>query len=171
MTDAVDWQTPQTDSFRSRGLDRRDEMGLDQQARFWSTPSSHDGRRPGSDEKSTQERNLKRECEQWPTPRNRDWKTETEATMHREEHKIPLTGIACRFSPQDPETGPNGNGFSPASPDSPRRRLNPDFVAWLQGMPHQWADITASISCERMATWRSRFKSRLRFLLSGKGSG
>jgi hypothetical protein len=30
-----DWQTPGTDSFRCRGGDRKDEMGLDQQARNW----------------------------------------------------------------------------------------------------------------------------------------
>jgi hypothetical protein len=29
----------------------------------WSTPNAHDGRRPGSDEGSTQGRNLKREAE------------------------------------------------------------------------------------------------------------
>lgn len=37
---AQDWQTPGADSFRSRGGDRKDEMGLDQQARAmnWPTP-------------------------------------------------------------------------------------------------------------------------------------
>jgi len=30
---ALAWQTPATDSFRSRGGERKDEMGLDQQAR------------------------------------------------------------------------------------------------------------------------------------------
>lgn len=35
---AEHWQTPAADSFRSRGGDRKDEMGLDQQARFF--PSS-----------------------------------------------------------------------------------------------------------------------------------
>jgi hypothetical protein len=39
---AEHWQTPATDSFRSRGGDRRDEMGLDQEARNWSTPTTHD---------------------------------------------------------------------------------------------------------------------------------
>lgn len=35
------WQTPATDSFRSRGGERKDEMGLDQQARtHWATPRS-----------------------------------------------------------------------------------------------------------------------------------
>ena len=33
-----DWQTPASDSFRSRGGDRVDEQGLDQQARLWGTP-------------------------------------------------------------------------------------------------------------------------------------
>lgn len=36
-TDAVIWQTPGTDSFRSRGGDRKDEMGLDQMARCHSS--------------------------------------------------------------------------------------------------------------------------------------
>lgn len=31
------WQTPGTDSFRSRGGDRKDEMGLDQEARNWES--------------------------------------------------------------------------------------------------------------------------------------
>lgn len=32
------WQTPASDSFRSRGGDRKDEMGMDQEARHWKTP-------------------------------------------------------------------------------------------------------------------------------------
>jgi DNA (cytosine-5)-methyltransferase 1 len=39
------WQTPATDSFRSRGGDRKDEMGLDQQARHWPTPQTADDQR------------------------------------------------------------------------------------------------------------------------------
>ena len=42
---AEHWQTPQTDSFRSRGGDRVEEQGLDQQARdFWTTPQAHDAK-------------------------------------------------------------------------------------------------------------------------------
>ncbi len=43
------WQTPSVDSFRSRGGDRKSEMGLDQQARFWPTPDAqviNDGEEP-----------------------------------------------------------------------------------------------------------------------------
>src|SRR4029434_7062682 len=36
------WQTPATDSFRSRGGDRKDEMGLDQQARMFDPGSAID---------------------------------------------------------------------------------------------------------------------------------
>lgn len=35
---AAQWQTPATDSFRSRGGDRKDEQGLDQQARSFLPP-------------------------------------------------------------------------------------------------------------------------------------
>jgi hypothetical protein len=38
------WQIPAADSFRSRLGDRVDEMGLDQQARFWPSPQSRDFR-------------------------------------------------------------------------------------------------------------------------------
>ena len=42
----TNWQTPGTDSFRSRGGDRKDEMGLDQQARRWDFPSFPDQQIP-----------------------------------------------------------------------------------------------------------------------------
>lgn len=42
------WQTPATDSFRSRGGDRQDEQGLDQQARMFPTPGARDYRTPNA---------------------------------------------------------------------------------------------------------------------------
>lgn len=45
------WQTPSTDSFRSRGGDRKDEAGLDRQARF-----SHRDQQTGTDGASTSQR-------------------------------------------------------------------------------------------------------------------
>ena len=41
---------------------------LTQAAAMWPTATAHDGRRPGSEEGSTQGANLKREAEQWQTP-------------------------------------------------------------------------------------------------------
>lgn len=44
-----EWQTPGADSFRSRGGDRKDEMGLDQQARkLWPTATAGDAAGGGS---------------------------------------------------------------------------------------------------------------------------
>ena len=49
------WQTPAVDSFRSRGGDRKDEMGLDQQARIaWVTPASRDWKGANSEIHVTQ---------------------------------------------------------------------------------------------------------------------
>lgn len=69
------WQTPATDSFRSRGGDRKDEMGLDQQARMlWATPHlprEHDSEHSASTylDRQTQK--------QFPTPAARDWRSES----------------------------------------------------------------------------------------------
>lgn len=47
-------------------------MQLSNQVENWSTPSAHDGRRPGADLCSTQGRNLNREASTWSTPRASD---------------------------------------------------------------------------------------------------
>lgn len=76
--DAQAWQTPGTDSFRSRGGDRKDEMGLDQQARFWPTPVANDdnktpeahmamkARMPGGPRNTITSLNVL--IQAWPTP-------------------------------------------------------------------------------------------------------
>lgn len=68
------WQTPGTDSFRSRGGDRKDEMGLDQQVRAfsaWPTVTTNDAKR-GSDSNRPNRRNegepLSEASAKWATP-------------------------------------------------------------------------------------------------------
>lgn len=70
------WQTPATDSFRSRGGDRKNEMGLDQQARFWPTPMADDARATGGAKSREDGRQAmlhhaaKAHADKmWPTPR------------------------------------------------------------------------------------------------------
>ncbi len=61
------WQTPGVDSFRCRGGDRKDEMGLDQQAKYlagWATPAERDHRFPNL--KTFQERGGGKKGEQLP---------------------------------------------------------------------------------------------------------
>jgi hypothetical protein len=58
------------DSFRSRGGDRKDEMGLDQQARFWPSPrvkGDSDGARAASATRHKGD-DLHTSAGKWPTP-------------------------------------------------------------------------------------------------------
>ena len=73
------WQTPAVDSFRSRGGDRKDEMGLDQQARFWPTPNANPEapnnsttRENGREAQRLTDQCLGTRASAWPTPANRD---------------------------------------------------------------------------------------------------
>lgn len=68
-----EWQTPATDSFRSRGGDRVDEMGLDQEARRWATPRAEDGESAGNHPNASD--SLTGQTKFWKTPHgqgNRD---------------------------------------------------------------------------------------------------
>jgi len=105
------WQTPGTDSFRSRGGDRTDEMGLDQQARFFPTPASRDYRTPNAT--SYQERSQTAKGEQ-------------------------LQNFVAHSLPVPPaQTGPESSESAPTL----RRRLNPRFVEWLMGFPIGWTEL------------------------------
>jgi hypothetical protein len=108
---ANNWQTPAADSFRSRGGDRIDEMGLDQQARMFPTPSQRDYRTPNK--QSYQERSQSTKGEQ-------------------------LSNFVAH-SLQDQAT-PDGPKSSESSPGL-RRRLNPRFVEWLMGFPIGWTEL------------------------------
>lgn len=105
------WQTPATDSFRSRGGDRKDEMGLDQQARFFPTPAERDYRTPNK-----------------KTFRDRGGETKGEQLQNFVEHS-PLV-----------QTIPDGEPSSNSGQTS-RRRLNPRFVEWLMGFPPGWTEL------------------------------
>lgn len=65
---SVQWQTPATDSFRSRGGDRVNEMGLDQQARFWASPQARDYRSGETIEDYGNSRPLNEQVVLWGTP-------------------------------------------------------------------------------------------------------
>ena len=72
--EAENWQTPAADSFRSRGGDRKDEAGLDRQARLWPTPRSISGGAESGNRKQDLGRkgsgggDLQAEALNWPTP-------------------------------------------------------------------------------------------------------
>ncbi len=125
---ALDWQTPATDSFRSRGGERGDEMGLDQQARLWSTPKTPTG---GKDmhkaERGSGGDDLETQSQLWATPMSRDWKDGASNSS-----EVPTNAILSR---QVLRTSINGGESSQSIPRS-HQRLNPKFVSWLMGLPH-----------------------------------
>ena len=108
---AEHWQTPAADSFRSRGHDRKEEMGLDQQARFFPTPAARDHRTPNK--QSYQERS---------------GTTKGEQLQNFVAHSLPAPAMN------------DGQQSSEKDPTS-RRRLNPQFVEWLMGFPPGWTEL------------------------------
>lgn len=108
------WQTPATDSFRSRGGDRKGEQGLDQQARgFWPTPTHGDSKASGS-------RNTENSNAHFGVSLT-DMALGTQGT-----------GLSSLPAPEMPRLG---EPSSSTDQTLPRRSLNPIFVGWLMGWP------------------------------------
>lgn len=148
------WQTPAVDSFRSRGGDRKNEMGLDQQARAWPTPSavSYGTNQGGAAGRVGPVRpSLETLAKSWPTPSAHDGRrpgsdaTSTQgANLKRDAEQwatptsrdwkdgsepseaVPTNSLLGRQAPR----AMYGTAFPPSSGP---RRLNPLFVAWLMG--------------------------------------
>jgi DNA (cytosine-5)-methyltransferase 1 len=149
--DAQQWQTPATDSFRSRGGDRKDEMGLDQQARAtqWPTPSAS-VMNDGEDASSWEARKA--------------WLMATHQNGNGAKHILSgdwmLTDAAETFPAglPAPATQTGGAESSQPNPDSfrPTKKLNPRFVAWLMGFPLDWLDVGEDTLSAASATPSSR---------------
>lgn len=111
------WQTPATDSFRSRGGDRKNEQGLDQQSRFWATPVSS----------PQQNRTTKRQ----PSKQSGAAGFENLATQATESEQHSHQG----------ETTQRG-GARTSAPVV----LNPRFVEALMGLPEGMTDYSAPVT-------------------------
>lgn len=98
---------------------------LNEAAMMWSTPSSHDGRRPGNDDTSTQGRNLKREAEalNWPPPRvSMAGETYEHKKARSDKWDRPggadLKGVAQNWPTPTPTEAPNTNANQKNMPPS-----------------------------------------------------
>jgi hypothetical protein len=141
------WQNPATDSFRSRGGDRKDAMGLDQQARMFPTPASRDYRTPNL--KPGSERGMGTKGEQlqnfvehhtWPTPRvttGSSISSQTQLDRIRSGEESERGAGACKleisaelFPPSPPAPAiPDGPQSSESAPTSRRIWPTPDTTA------------------------------------------
>jgi len=144
-TSAVMWPTPQTDSFRSRGGDRKHEKGLDGMARDWPTPMANDGCKPSAGNRRTAD--LTHASRMWMTPTARDHKDGATTLAN-----TPVNGLLGR---QVLVTPMAGSGTSDV-----RRTLNPAFVEALMGWPTGWTGFAS------VATVWSPWLQRMRFGLS-----
>ena len=153
---------------------------------LWPTANAHDGRRPGSDDTSTQGMNLKRDAENWPTPSamdsglegghlnidgyqttltgaTRNWNTPTGrdwkdgSSISAREGRSLTNGLLSLQVLVTPIHGSESSQFGPTL----RRRLNPAFVEWLMNLPIGW---TAFEPVE-MESWLSKQRGLLRRLL------
>lgn len=137
LTDAtIDlWQTPATDSFRSRGGDRKDEQGLDQQARGWATPTSSDLSSPREQTKGG--RSLMTDAAgMWATP-TLPAPHDSEASVGRERKDRPgygteLVNQAHRWP-------------SPRAEDSESCGNHPEATDSLTGATKNWPTPNASM--------------------------
>lgn len=138
------WQTPATDSFRSRGLDRKDEMGLDQQARLWRTPSDPSKRGgPQRAEKRAEGGhtvNLEDQVESWPTPTARDYRSPNSQDSQERRNQGSTRGQQLmNFVEHNSQFSPPDLPIQDGQTSSPTRRtLNPLFVEMLLGLPIGW---------------------------------
>ena len=127
------WQTPAADSFRPCGGDRKDEMGLDQQARMqWPSPRATDGTKGGPNQHGSKgDLMLSSAVTQWPTPQAHDAHTGNPARVGRN----------------------NGGGNRNLNDEvvSGAGQLNPSWVSLLMGLPAEWTN--PDVPNDALALW------------------
>lgn len=140
------------------------QVGLENEARLWATPTNAMTTGAGVQGRQGGE-NLQTMAAQWATPSARGWKSgdASEATMER--NARPLNEQACRFSPPA-QTIHDGLTCWCGSPGcvlpAHKRKLNPLFTTILMGWPRWWL-IPAPMRFARqeMEQWLSRARRRL----------
>jgi DNA (cytosine-5)-methyltransferase 1 len=130
---AAFWQTPATDSFRSWGGDRKDEMGLDQQSRFWTTPRASDPQTGHHYSNAMTGKSLSMDVSSFPP-----------------DQPTTKPGANCWCSA--PGCGQRSH----------KRRLNPYFVEALMGLPLNWTSTTARTGSEPSGMPSARSREPLR---------
>lgn len=139
------WQTPGTDSFRSRGVERRDEMGLDQQARTWAPwagPMAMDGMKPSAGNRRLQDLGHQAGA-----------MVLHGTTSSRGGRGLPLLYRILRVTS--------------LARLKRVRRLNPAFAEWLLGWPVGWSASDA-LATGLTRLWRQRLSWSLRRVLAAE---
>jgi len=169
-----------------RHLDEGRQVHLAQVAKLgwatrnWPTPQardhkSHDAYVDGTnlERKKAQgwTEDLNTKAVNWPTPTTRDYKG-FDSPGKENTHQNPEMYLSIH---QDPTTTQDGSGSSLDGPNSPPptakkdtmcspkcRRLNQNFVCWLQGLPQGWVNSSAPLATGSFQSWQLRLIENLR---------
>jgi hypothetical protein len=134
---------------------------------LWATPMAADD---GNKATPQSKIGLIPQAVNWPTPSARDTKSGDASDETMDRNARPLNEVACRFSPQVPQTA---DGLTSSSKrHTSRRRLNPAFVCWLMGAPWWWTRAERiNFAAEEMESYRCRLLSHLLNLCGGSNHG
>ena len=168
MTPTLDGGTNTAEQVQAKGKtdNGKRQISLEGQTMHWPTPQARDVKSPDMEGSGNYDRkmengwtiDLNSAAANWPTPAARDWESGevSEETLNR--NARPLSEIASHFSLPAPPTSTHGG----KSPSTSTRRLNPDFVDWLMGLPPGWTDYgrleTASYLCKVRSLLRYYFR-------------
>ena len=124
------WQTPATDSFRSRGGDRKDEMGLDQEARYlagWPTARAEDSECCGNHPEAMDSlHGVTRVLSGWATPTSLSPSTEEYSGAGNSAGLVKIREQILGSPTPSSDQTPKANTAALGS-------LSSKFVAWLMG--------------------------------------
>jgi len=160
---ARSWPTPSTQDAENNGGPSqagRNSPPLNSLVANWPTPKAREGAHRDSPGSVGHSPDLHFTTEHWPTPRAsaQENRTTKNAPSHGNGHGMTLAGEASERSLLVPGTELDGHTCS-----SECRRLNPQFVNWLQGLPPGWTDCDASAT-EWFLWWQRTHSERLRFV-------
>ena len=170
------WHTPKahenaetSGTFVSRNADRGAHCfsGLGAQTMHWPTPQARDVKSPDMEGSGNYERkmengwtiDLNSAAANWPTPNACDGSKASQIS-HQGACLTRSAEVGFRFFLPVPPTSTHGG----KSPSGSTRRLNPDFVDWLMGLPPGWTDYAPL----ETASYLSRVRSLLRSYLGGR---
>lgn len=138
------------------------QVGLENQANWWSTPRATDGEKGGPNQSfGAGGMPLPAQTCQWPTPRvtNNGGHGNGERALDPTNCRLEDTAAGFQHSLQAQETQTDGDTSSPG-----RRSLNPLFVEWLMGWPPGWTLLAwTDFGCSAMefSHWKQRMRSAL----------
>lgn len=177
------WSTPKaiTGGANSKRENRPETGGVDlqEQVSTWNTPTVSDAHKSDDGPKSmarrqsgemlTSDQRLVNQAAAWATPSARDWNSGEASQETLDKNSLPLNEQALLFqsSPPAPKQSPGmicWCGTHGCGLPSHKRKLNPLFVEWLQGLPLNWTSKTGRTDSEVLETWFARCRERLRSL-------